>query len=75
MKCKYTVLSGEEFLDALELAKECVALWDSFTEVLRARDKSSKKDAQKSSASSLSVICQRKIDENSYCYTTARNGL
>jgi hypothetical protein len=52
MKCKYTVLSGEEFLDALELAKECVALWDSFTEELKARNKSSKKDAQKARASS-----------------------
>ena len=52
MKCKYTVLSGEEFLDSLELAKECVALWDSFTEELKARNKSSKKDAQKARASS-----------------------
>jgi len=39
MKCKYTVLSGEEFLDARALAKECVALWESFIEGLKARNK------------------------------------
>lgn len=44
MKCKYTILSGEELLDALELAKECVAIWDSFTEELKARIKLSKRD-------------------------------
>uniref|UniRef100_UPI0030072B74 hypothetical protein n=1 Tax=Shewanella indica TaxID=768528 RepID=UPI0030072B74 len=30
--------------------KECVALWDSFTKELKARNKSSKKDAQKARA-------------------------
>jgi len=39
MKCKYIVLSGEEFIDALELAKECVTLWESFIEVLKTRNK------------------------------------
>ncbi|GAB1259863.1 hypothetical protein [Aurantivibrio plasticivorans] len=39
MRCKYTVLSGEEQLDALELARECVTLWDLFTENLKARCK------------------------------------
>ena len=30
MKCKYTVLSNTEFFDALELATECVQLWDAY---------------------------------------------
>lgn len=37
MKCKYTVLSGEELIDALKLAKECIALWESFTDEIKAR--------------------------------------
>lgn len=30
MKCKYSVLSNTEFLDALDLAKECIALWEAY---------------------------------------------
>ena len=31
MKSKYTVLSNTECIDALELAAECVQLWESFS--------------------------------------------
>lgn len=30
MKCKYTILSSTDFIDALELARECVRLWESY---------------------------------------------
>ena len=30
MKCKYRIMSNKKTLDALELAKECVALWDKY---------------------------------------------
>lgn len=30
LKCKYTILSNTELFDALELARECVGLWESF---------------------------------------------
>ncbi len=30
MKCKYRIMSNKKTLDALALAKECVALWDDF---------------------------------------------
>lgn len=30
MKCKYKILSNQEFIDALDLAKACVALWESY---------------------------------------------
>ncbi|MDA1378744.1 hypothetical protein PCI56_01300 [Plesiomonas shigelloides subsp. oncorhynchi] len=39
MKCKYTVLSGGELVDVLELARECVALWGKFIDGLNVRDK------------------------------------
>jgi hypothetical protein len=39
MKCKYTILSNTEFLDALDLARESVKLWESFINELRARNK------------------------------------
>lgn len=45
MKCKYTVLSGEEFLDAFELAKECVTLWEVFIQELKSRNKPLNGDA------------------------------
>ncbi|WNB75844.1 hypothetical protein [Methylomonas koyamae] len=34
MKCKYTILSKTEFVDALELAAECVQLWESYVREL-----------------------------------------
>ena len=37
MKCKYTILSSTEFIDALELARECVQLWESYISKLEAR--------------------------------------
>lgn len=30
MKSKYTILAGADVIDALELAKECVRLWESY---------------------------------------------
>ena len=36
MKCKYTILSGKEFIDALVLAKECMELWESYLNELEA---------------------------------------
>lgn len=30
MRCKYIISYGEELLDALDLAKECIALWQCF---------------------------------------------
>lgn len=30
MKCKYTVLSNTVFVDALELARECIQLWELY---------------------------------------------
>lgn len=38
MKCKYTVLSDTESLDALELAAECVLLWESYVRELEQHD-------------------------------------
>ena len=35
MKCKYTILSGTNLIDALELAKECVRLWESYISELK----------------------------------------
>lgn len=35
MTCKYTVLSNEEFLDALDLARDSILLWDKYTETLQ----------------------------------------
>ena len=34
MKCKYTIVSNTEILDALELARECVELWQSYIDNL-----------------------------------------
>lgn len=34
-RCKYTVLSNTELIDALELAVECIQLWDSYTQELK----------------------------------------
>jgi len=39
MKCKYTILSDMEFIDALELARECVRLWESFISEFEALNK------------------------------------
>lgn len=36
MKCKYTVLSNTECVDALDLAAECVQLWESYVRELEA---------------------------------------
>lgn len=36
MQSKYTVLSNTAFFDALELAKECTQLWESYMSVLKA---------------------------------------
>lgn len=38
MKCKYTVLSDAESFDALELATECVLLWESYVQKLEAHN-------------------------------------
>ncbi len=45
MKCKYTIVSNTEFLDALELARESVELWESFINELNAYNKSSQQGA------------------------------
>ena len=34
MKSKYTVLTEEELFDALEIAAECVLLWESYVREL-----------------------------------------
>jgi hypothetical protein len=36
MKCKYTILSSTGLIDALELAKECMKLWDLYVNNLEA---------------------------------------
>lgn len=51
MKCKYTIVSNTEILDALELARECVELWDFFIEELKAHNKSRQQDASEAGAS------------------------
>lgn len=37
MRCKYTVLSNSDFIDALELATECMNLWELYVKELRVR--------------------------------------
>ncbi|MDD2660164.1 MAG: hypothetical protein PHY54_10890 [Methylococcales bacterium] len=39
IKCKYTILSNTQLFDALELAKECVELWESFINQMKAHKK------------------------------------
>jgi hypothetical protein len=39
MKSTYSVLSNTEFLDALELATECVQLWDAYLRALKGSNK------------------------------------
>lgn len=36
MKCKYTISSSAQFIDALELARQCIQLWESFLNGLAA---------------------------------------
>lgn len=38
MKCKYTILSDTESFDALELATECILLWESYVRELAAHN-------------------------------------
>ncbi|WP_187673477.1 hypothetical protein [Zestomonas carbonaria] len=38
VRCKYTVLSNTDFIDALELATECIYLWDLYVKELRAHN-------------------------------------
>jgi hypothetical protein len=47
MKCKYTIVSDTELIDALELARECVRLWDSYVSELEAHNKQVNKDASR----------------------------
>lgn len=42
MACKYTVLSNEEFLDALDLARDSISLWNKYTETLQEKYNKSK---------------------------------
>lgn len=35
MRCKYTILSNTDFVDALELATECIYLWSLYVKELR----------------------------------------
>lgn len=51
MKCKYTIVSNTETLDALELARECVELWEFLIDELEAHNKSSQQDASRAGAS------------------------
>jgi hypothetical protein len=37
MSCKYTILTDNEFIDALELARECIRLWESYISALGTR--------------------------------------
>lgn len=45
IKCKYTILSNDELLDALQLAKECVQLWEEYMSSLETHNKRLKRDA------------------------------
>lgn len=51
MKCKYTIVSDTEILDAFELARECVELWESFIEELKTHNKSRQQDTSGAGAS------------------------
>lgn len=44
MRCKYTVLSNSDFIDALELATECMNLWELYVKELRVRDSHTAED-------------------------------
>lgn len=39
IKCKYTILNSTDFIDALELARESVELWQNFIDRLESFDK------------------------------------
>lgn len=47
MQCKYVILSNTEFLDALQLARKCVQLWDSYIDGLREHNNLINKDASR----------------------------
>lgn len=47
MKCRYTILSDTEFIDALDLARECVRLWELYVCDLQAHNKQANKDASR----------------------------
>ncbi|WP_431064831.1 hypothetical protein [Methylotuvimicrobium sp.] len=51
MKCKYTIVINTEILDALDLARECVELWKSFIDQLKAHNKSIQQDTSGAGAS------------------------
>lgn len=51
MKCKYTIVSNTEILDVLELARECVELWEFFIEELKAHNRLRQQDASEAGAS------------------------
>ncbi|MDI9235129.1 hypothetical protein [Limnohabitans lacus] len=36
MKCEYTILSNTQLIDALDLARECMRLWDLYVNNLKA---------------------------------------
>ncbi len=51
MKCKYTIVSDDKLIDALDLARECVALWEDYIGGLQQTYKSSQNDANRADVS------------------------
>lgn len=47
MKCKYKILSSTELVDALDLARECVLLWESYICELEVHNQQANKDASR----------------------------